>query len=392
MGAAGWKDAAAWRDAAEALDASDPLAAWRDEFAIVDPDLVYLDGNSLGMLPRRTIDRLDSVVRGEWGRDLISSWEAGWIEMPGLVGDRLAPLIGAGAGEVIVHDSTTINLFQLIHAGLAMRPGRSVIAIDPDEFPTDRYVVAGIAATTNGVVRPDVDDLTDVAVVVRSVVDYRTGRRLDVTGETARATAAGAVTIWDLSHAAGVVPVDLRAAGAQLAVGCTYKYLNGGPGSPAWSFVARDLHAQLEQPIWGWFAQTEQFRMGPVFTPRADIGRLLLGTPSILALTAAGEGIALSADAGIDALWAKAEALTSFALEVGLDLGLVSPTPRAPDQRGGHIAICHPDARSLVPALARQKVVTDFREPDVVRIGCSPLTTRFADVVTAFERLSAVIS
>jgi kynureninase len=364
---------------AMALDRADPLAARRDEFHIPDPDVVYLDGNSLGMTPKRTVERLHAVATEEWAGGLIGSWER-WLGMPQRVGDQLAPLIGAGAGEVVVHDSTTINLYQLVHAALALRPGRTVIVVDPGEFPTDRYVVHGVAEATGCTVRSDVTPLDDVAVVVRSVVDYRTAEVVDVTAETARAREAGAMVVWDLSHAAGVVAVDLHAAQAELAVGCTYKFLNGGPGAPAWSYVATGLQAQLHQPIWGWFAQTDQFAMGPTFTPRADIGRLLLGTPSILALAAAEEGIAMSARAGIAGLSAKAAALTGFGLALCDELGLTSSTPRQAERRGGHIAIVHEHARRLVPALAERKVITDFREPDIVRIGCSPLTTRFTDV------------
>lgn len=376
---------------AETLDASDPLRSFRDEFLIPDPDVVYLDGNSLGMPPRRTAERLAELITGQWGTGLIGSW-ATWLDMPQRVGDRLAPLIGARAGEVVVHDSTTVNLYQLVHAALALRPDRSVIAVGEGEFPTDRYVVDGIAASAGRTVRHGFDRLDDVAVVVRSVVDYRSAEVVDIVAETTRATAAGALVIWDLSHAAGVLSVDLHAAGAELAVGCTYKFLNGGPGAPAWSYVATPLQAQLEQPIWGWFGQVDQFAMGPTFTPRPDIGRLLLGTPSILALAAAEEGIALSARAGIAAIAVKANALTQFGIEVCDALGLVTSTPRDALRRGGHLNVLHPGARELVPALAARKVITDFREPDVVRIGCSPLTTRFTDVFDGLALLADLAS
>lgn len=377
------------RQQALALDAADPLAHWRDEFVITDPSLVYLDGNSLGMTPRRTVARLQQVAVGEWASELIGSWSH-WVDLPQRVGDRLAPLIGAGAGEVVVHDSTTINLYQLVHAALGMRNDRSVIAVAPGEFPTDRYVVEGIARATLCSVREGFDELDDVAVVVRSVVDYRDASVVDVPTETDRAHRAGALVIWDLSHAAGVLAVDLRAAGALLAVGCTYKFLNGGPGAPAFSYVARELQAELTQPIWGWFAQTDQFAMAPTFEPRTDIARLLIGTPSILALAAADEGIGLTAEAGIDAIAAKASALTSFGLDVCDWLGLDTPTPRDAARRGGHLAVRHRDARTIVPSLAAQGVITDFREPDIVRIGCSPLTTRFVDVWDGLQRVAQI--
>ncbi len=374
------------RDDALALDAADPLSRWRDEFVIADQALVYLDGSSLGMMPRRTVARLERVLHDEWAAGLIRSWDD-WLDLSQRVGDRLAPLIGARRGEVVVHDSTTINLFQLVDAACALRPDRRVIAIDADDFPTDRYVVDGIASARGLQVRGDFDRLDDVAVMVRSVVDYRTASVADVAGETARAQAAGAIALWDLSHAVGVLAIDLTAAGVQLAVGCTYKYLNGGPGSPAFSFVASDLQPALPQPIWGWFAQADQFEMGATFAPQQDIRRVLLGTPSILALAAAEEGIGLTVDAGIESIQSKARAITGFALELCDQLGLSSSTPRDPADRGGHVAVRHRDARRLVAELANQGVIADFRNPDIVRVGCSPLTTRFTDVFDGLTRL-----
>jgi kynureninase len=373
-----------------ALDESDPLSSWRDEFAIADQSLVYLDGNSLGMMPRRTVARLKAVLEHEWAGGLIRSWES-WLDMPQRVGDRLAPIIGANPGEVAVHDSTTVNLYQLVDAACALRPDRVAIAVSRADFPTDRYVVDGIAAARGLEVRDDLEHLEDVAVVVRSVVDYRTAEVVtDLAGETARATAAGCLSVWDLSHAAGVLPVQLSAAGVQLAVGCTYKYLNGGPGSPAFSFVAGDLQATLPQPIWGWFAQTDQFEMGPTFSAQPDIRRVLLGTPSILALAAAEEGIAVTVDAGIGAIAAKARALTGFGIDVCDELHLTTSSPRDAARRGGHFAVNHPQAKRLVTELVAHGVITDFRDPDIVRIGCSPLTTRFADVFDGLTRLAGL--
>ncbi|MEP7045915.1 MAG: aminotransferase class V-fold PLP-dependent enzyme [Ilumatobacteraceae bacterium] len=377
------------REDALALDEADPLRAWRDEFVIPDASLVYLDGNSLGMTPRRTVARLQRVLRDEWAAGLIRSW-VGWLDMPQRVGDRLAPLIGAAPGEVVVHDSTTVNLYQLVDAACSLRPDRPAIAVSRTDFPTDRYVVDGISRARGLQVRGDFGDLDDVAVMVRSAVDYRTAEVVDVVAETARATAAGAIALWDLSHAAGVLAIDLGAAGVQLAVGCTYKYLNGGPGSPAFSYVARSLQATLPQPIWGWFAQADQFRMGPEFSAHGDIRSVLLGTPSILALAAAEEGICLTAEAGIEAIAAKAQSLTEFALELCDQLDLRSSTPRDPVRRGGHVAVHHRHAEKLVAALAAGNVITDFRDPDIVRIGCSPLTTRFSDVFTALTALTAL--
>jgi kynureninase len=377
------------RETARALDDADPLARWRDEFEIADQSVVYLDGNSLGRMPKRTGARLTTVLE-EWAQGLISSWDH-WLDFPQRVGDRLAPLIGAGPGEVAVHDSTTVNLYQLVVAACELRPDRGVIAISSAEFPTDRYVVDGIARAHGLQVRDGFDHLDDVAVMVRSVVDYRTAAVADVAAETARASAAGAIALWDLSHSAGVLPVDLGGAGVQLAVGCTYKYLNGGPGSPAFSYVAAALQPTLPQPIWGWFAQAEQFDMGPTFAPQPDIRRVLLGTPSILALAAADEGIAVTVDAGIEAIADKARALTGFGLELCDQLGLTSSTPRDPARRGGHIAVHHREARSFVTQLATHKVLTDYREPDIVRIGCSPLTTLCTDVFDGLTRLTTLL-
>jgi kynureninase len=378
------------RDDALSMDREDPLAHWRGQFAIHDPTLVYLDGNSLGMMPLRTADRVRRVLHDEWAGGLIRSWEH-WVDLPQRVGDRLAPLIGAAPGEVVVHDSTTVNLFQLVDAACALRPDRSVIAISPADFPTDRYVVEGIAAARGLRISDTFDHLDDVAVTVRSVVDYRTAEVADVAGETTRTDAAGALAVWDLSHAAGLLAIDLGAARVQLAVGCTYKYLNGGPGSPAFSYVARDLQATLPQPIWGWFAQAEQFDMGPKFAPQPDIRRLLLGTPSILALAAAEEGIAVTAEAGIAAIEAKARALTAFGLNLCGQLGLESPSPLDASRRGGHFAVTHPQARRVVTELFERGVITDYRDPDVVRIGCSPLTTRFTDVFDGLSHLTALV-
>ncbi|MFZ9627872.1 MAG: kynureninase [Ilumatobacteraceae bacterium] len=374
------------RDDALALDASDPLARFRDRFHIPNPAVVYLDGNSLGMPPRRTIERLTEVYEQDWATGLIRSWDH-WIDLPQRVGDTLAPLIGARPGEVVVHDSTTVNLYQLVHAALALRPHRRVIAVSDHDFPTDRYIVDGIARATGRTVQHGLDDLDQVAVVVRSVIDYRTAELVDVAAETARAREAGALVLWDLSHAVGAIAIDLHACGAELAVGCTYKFLNAGPGAPAFSWVTSALHQQIEQPIWGWFAAADQFAMGPTFEPRPDIGRLLVGTPGVLALTAAEVGIALSAEAGMPAIHAKGTALTAFALDLCDELGLSSPTPRDPRRRGNHVAIAHRDAAQIVRTLAARDILFDFREPDLIRAGCSPLTTRFVDV---FDGLQAV--
>ena len=406
---------------AESRDAADPLARWRDEFIVPDHDLVYLDGNSLGRTPKRTLDALRRVVEREWAGDLITSWwDNEWLDLPLTVGDELAPLLGARPGEVAVHDSTTVCLFQLVNVAIDLcrtrRRGDStrdsrrdsgrdvtrdsapvVVAVEAGEFPTDRYVVDGIARLRGGFdvprvrVQTGIDDLEAVDVVVRSHVDYRTAAVSSLEDETARATAAGAVTVWDLSHAAGVLELDLDGAGVEFAAGCTYKFLNGGPGAPAFTYVRRELHADVVQPIWGWFGQRDQFAMDNPFDARDGIGRLLNGTPGILGLTAARAGISLTAEAGIVAIAEKAAALAHFAIDLADERGLTCSTARPPLSSGGHVSIVHPDAVALQAALAADGIIVDKRDPDVLRVGLSPLTTRYTDVHDALIRLSTLV-
>lgn len=375
------------RERALILDADDSLAQYRDEFVIPDPDLVYLDGNSLGRTPKATVDRLRQVVEEEWAGDLIRSWEH-WLDLPRRVGDRMSAIIGSRSGEVALHDSTTLNLYQGVHIALGLRPDRRVIVVPADEFPTDRYVVEGIAAEKGLEVRaftPDVE-LSDVAVVVRSVIDYRSAERVDVAAFTSHAREHGALVLWDLSHTAGAVEFDVHALSVDLAVGCTYKFLNGGPGAPAFTFVRAELQKDARQPIHGWFAQKDQFEMERGFDPHDDIRRVLLGTPHVLSLVAAEEGIALSARAGMPSIAAKGRALTAFALDVCDHFGLVTSTPRDPDRRGCHIAVHVPDARERLKHLADHGVIADMRPPDILRFGMSPLTTRFVDVWDGLQR------
>ncbi len=379
------------RAAAEALDRTDPLAPWRDEFVVVDPGLVYLDGNSLGMTPRRTVEALRRAVEQQWAGDLITSWwEHGWLDQPLAVGDLLAPLLGTAPGEVAVHDSTTVGLFQLVNVALDLEPGRRVIAVSDDEFPTDRYVADGIARLRDVEVRRGLDDLDGVDVVLRSLVDYRTAELTDLAAETERASSAGATTVWDLSHAAGVLDLDLPAAGVELAVGCTYKFLNGGPGSPAFTHVTSALHDRLVQPIWGWFGQTDQFAMERPFDPRPGIGRLLNGTPGVLGLVGAREGIALTVEAGIAPIAEKARRLTGLGLDLARQAGLETLTPLDPLRRGGHVAIRHADATRLHRDLIERRVIVDRRDPDILRLGMSPLTTRYTDVHDAVTAIAAL--
>jgi kynureninase len=383
---------------ARALDATDPLGAYRARFAVPDPALVYLDGNSLGRPPLAALQALERVAREGWAGDLIRGWDT-WLDMPLRVGDLLASaLLGAAAGEVVVTDSTTVNLYRVASAALDARPDRRVVAMARSEFPTDRYVIEGLAASrgleirwldedpVEGVALADVERVVDVdlALVVLSLVNYRSAAIADLPGVTSLVRAAGGLVVWDLSHAAGAGPIELAANGVDLAVGCTYKFLNGGPGAPAYLYVRRELQEELRPPIQGWFAQTDQFAMGPRFEPRDGIAGWLVGTPGILGLTAAEAGIGLSAEAGVARLRAKSIDLSEYAislLEAWLaPLGCSLGSPRDATRRGAHVAIRHPDAKRLVADLIARNVVPDFREPDSVRIGLSPLTTSFEDV------------
>ncbi len=379
------------------LDSTDPLAHWRDRFVIDDPDLSYLDGNSLGMLPRTTVHRIHEVMNDEWGSGLIRSWRK-WLELPLIVGNELAPLLGADDGEVVVHDSTSVNLHQLLHAAVRLRPERAYIAVDAHEFPTDRYAVEAIAAEYGlTVISPkdeslDELDLSNCSVVVRSLIDYRTAAIADLDGFTHRARQEGALVIWDLSHAVGAIELDLHAADVDMAIGCTYKYLNGGPGAPAFSYVRSSLISNVDQPIRGWFGQDNQFAMDGAWSPKPGIGRLMIGTPSILALEAARCGIELSSEAGMPAIAAKGRALTEFAHECCDEMDLESVSPRDASMRGSHIAIRHPNAKELTERLEREHlVIADYRDPDLVRLGCSALTTRFGDVARAVTRLAEMV-
>jgi kynureninase len=381
------------RDDALRSDLDDPLASFRDEFLIPDDSVVYLDGNSLGRTPKATVERLRRMVETEWATDLITSWSH-WLDMPRRVGDRMGAIIGSRPGEVAVHDNTTLNIYQAVHMALGLRPDRRVVSVASDDFPSDRYVVEGIARDLGLEMRPLVPDmpLHDVAVVVRSVIDYRTAEMADVAGFTSRAREAGALVVWDLSHAAGAVEFDVHRLGVELAIGCSYKFLNGGPGAPAWTYVHRALHDRVRQPIQGWFAQKDQFAMERSFEPHDDIRRVLLGTPHMLSLVAAEEGIALSARAGMPAIAAKGRALTTFALAIVDDLGLRTSTPRDSNRRGCHVAVHHDDAANLVSRLTTEhRVIADVRPPDIVRLGLSPLTTRFTDVWDGLHALRSLM-
>ena len=395
---------------AEALDAADPLAGFRDRFVLPEQDLRYLDGNSLGRLPGATVDRLAAVVTEEWGRGLVRSWPD-WITLARRVGDLIAAeVVGARPGEVVVSDSTTVNLYKLAAAALDARPGRMVVLATADEFPTDRYVLQGLCGARGltlrevpvdldaGVSVEDVCSALDssVALVALSQVAYRSGALADLPAITAATHSAGALVLWDLSHSGGSVPVGLAAAEADLAVGCTYKYLNGGPGAPAYLYVRRELQDELRQPVQGWFGAAEQFGMDPEYVPAAGIDRFLVGTPPVLAVAAVEEGVRLTAEAGIDRLRDKGMAMTSYLVELADEwlapLGFRLASPRDPALRGSHVSLHHPQAWQVSQALVDRGVVPDYRTPDRLRLGPAPLTSRFVEVYDALAVIRDVVS
>ena len=386
------------RTHAEALDVADVLAGFRDRFVIDDPALIYLDGNSLGRLSKATEARLIEVIRSEWGRDLVRHWDD-WLPLPGVIGDRLGyALLGAASGQVVVGDSTTVNLYKGASAALDARPDRRVVVTDSENFPTDRYVLEGLVQqrglTLRDVKADPVEGLAadevaaalddDVALVSISHVSYASGAIADMDAITTATHAAGALVMWDLCHSIGSVPVALDQSKVDLAVGCTYKYVNAGPGAPAFIYVSVGKQAELRQPIWGWFAQRNQFQMDPWYDPEPGIGQYLVGTPSAIGLVGVDEGVKLLTEAGIDRLRAKGVALTSLLVDLHdawlAPLGFQLGSPRDPSRRGSHVALRHPDAEQLCAALIEHGVVPDFRTPDRVRFGPAPITTRFVDV------------
>lgn len=392
--------AVASRAEAEALDAACPLAHTRARFRLPE-GVIYLDGNSLGALPAATPAHLAQVIEAEWGRDLIASWNrADWIGAPARVGAAIAPLIGAAPDEVIVADSVSVNLFKLLAAALALRPGRRVILSEPGNFPTDLYVAQGLAALLRGVELRTVPAEAipaalgpDVAVLLLTHVHYRTARMHDMAALSAAAHAAGALALWDLSHSAGAVVVDLNGAGADLATGCGYKYLNGGPGAPAFVFAARRHHDALAQPLQGWMGHAAPFDFVDDFAPAPAMRRFLTGTMPILSLSALEAGVATFAGVAMAALQAKSRSLLGL-LEARMAerapaLRCLSPVD--PAARGSHLAFAHPQAFAICQAAIERGVVGDFRAPDVWRLGVTPLYTRHVDVWDAAEVAGAIL-
>ncbi|MBP7003700.1 kynureninase [Amaricoccus sp.] len=391
--------------AAVAEDANDALAGARGRFRL-PPGIIYLDGNSLGPAPEAALAEIEQAATREWARDLIGSWNsADWFALPTEYGDLLAPTIGAEPGEVVVCDTVSINIFKMLHAAFAMRPDRSVVVAEAGSFPTDLYVAEGAVATCpgarlrlEGVDGPDILDLidADVAVVLVNQVDYRTGRLRDLAAVTAKAHAMGALAIWDLCHSAGVVEVGLNAGRADMAVGCTYKYLNGGPGSPAFVFAARRHHAEIRQPLSGWWGHARPFAFDRGYSPDPGIRKFLCGTQPILSFRAMRAGLAMFHDFPMAAIRAKSQALTDrFIALTGDTLGAYEVdllSPREATARGSQVALTHAEAYAVTQALIHRGVVGDFRAPDVMRFGFAPLYLSHADVVRAARTLHQVLA
>jgi kynureninase len=398
------------RDDCIARDAGDRLAPLRDQFELPE-NVIYLDGNSLGARPKAALARAQQVIASEWGNDLIRSWNsAGWFDLPKRLGDLIAPLLGAGQGEVVVTDSTSINLFKALAAALRIQSNnpaaasRRVIVTERANFPTDIYMAQGLSdwlargysvkLVESAEQLPAAID-ADCAVVMLTHVNYRTGYQLDMAALTAQAHAQGALTVWDLAHSAGAIPLELNGCGADLAVGCTYKYLNGGPGAPAFIWVPQRHQASFRHPLSGWWGHQAPFAMEPGFAPAAGIGRALCGTQPIVSLALIECGLEIFAQTDMGAIRAKSLALTDLFIDLleslcgGHRLDLV--TPRAHAQRGSQVSVTHPHAYAVMQALIGRGVIGDYREPAIMRFGFTPLYTRFVDVWDAVEILAQIL-
>jgi kynureninase len=392
-------------DHASALDAGDPLAGLRDSFTL-PADVIYLDGNSLGALPRAVPDRIAATVTGDWGDGLIRSWnEADWINAPRRIGAKIAPLIGAAPDNVIAADSTTVNLFKVLSAALALRPRRQKIITETRNFPTDNYIAEGVIRQTGGAHRlVHADGVTaiadllddDVAVLMLTHVNYRDGSVHDMAGLTRAAHDAGALVIWDLAHSAGVMPLDLAGCDVDFAVGCGYKFLNGGPGAPAFLYVAPRHLGGDGQPLSGWFGHADPFGFAPHYRPAGDITQYLCGTPPVISIVALEAALDLWDGIDMRQIHAKARQLTGYFIDLvearcgGHDLALISP--RDAMRRGAQVAFTHPTGgHAIIAALIAEGVIGDFRAPDVLRFGFAPLYTRFVDVWHAVDRLADIL-
>jgi kynureninase len=404
------------------LDQNDPLKSFKQEFLVTDEELCYLDGNSLGRLPKKTIEATNDFLTKEWAHELVDGWSH-WIDQAQPAGDLLArAALGAGPGQTLVCDTTSVNLYQLCSAVMRSMPERSKVIVDSANFPTDRYIVAGLAEQLGKeVVTLDTDGSggpgavafdsqnevisvaelrkhlsTDVSLITLQAINYRSGARQDIKGINALAKEFGILVVWDCSHAIGSIDLDFENNNVELAVGCTYKYGNSGPGSPAWLFVATPLQNQLRVPIQGWFAQEKQFEMGPFFEPADNIRRYQIASPSIIGIRAVEVAFEMIERAGIKNIQAKAELGTSLMVDLyhswlkplGFELG----SPESSNERGGHIILTHPDAKQIAAALRKlKKVIPDYREPNSLRLAISPLATSYLEVYEGFERLRDLV-
>lgn len=397
---------------ARRLDSKDGLASFRKAFIFAEPDLIYFDGNSLGRLPYRTVEQAHAVVEEEWGSKLIRSWNAGWYEAPVRVGEKIAQLVGADPDQVVVSDSTSVNLFKLIMAALAMRPGRDRILSDVLNFPSDLYILQGcirllgnyhhlhMAPSSDGIT-VDHQGLLDAidertALVTLSHVTYKSSFLYEVAAVTERAHQMGALVLWDLSHSVGVVPVELDRWRVDLAVGCTYKYLNGGPGAPAFLYVRKDLQKEAICPIWGWFGHHSPFDFRLGYEPAEGVNCFLVGTPPIISLLAMESAIDLILEAGIERIRRKSVQLTSYLVylvdTVLAQFGFILGSPREPARRGSHVSVRHPEGYRINQTLIEEmRVLPDFREPDNIRLGLAPLYTSFIEVWDGVDRIRQVV-
>ncbi|ABY34486.1 MAG TPA: kynureninase [Chloroflexus aurantiacus] len=400
------------RSYADQLDAADDLAGMQQAFVNLEPDMIYLDGNSLGRLPRAAVDLADDLVRRQWGERLIRGWNEGWFDLPERIGAKIARLIGAAPDEVIVADSTSVNLFKLVVAALRAQRGRMRIISDDLNFPSDLYILQGVvdllgsgheialAYSADGIHGPVETILSlldhNTALLTLSHVTFKSGFLYDMKALTAAAHAVGALTIWDLSHSVGAVPIDLNGSGVDLAVGCCYKYLNGGPGAPAFLYIRRDLQERLINPISGWMGQRDLFNFDLDYAPTAGLRRFLTGTPPIMSLALIEPGVDLILAAGIERLRAKSIAQTEYLIELWQQrlapLGYTLNSPRDPARRGSHVSLGHPAGLGIDLALINElNVLPDFRAPDNIRLGITPLYTSFRDIYIAVERLAQAV-
>ncbi len=397
------------------LDKNDPLAHFKSHFVVTDPEMCYLDGNSLGRLPKETISAVNNLM-SEWGAEVVTGW-GHWVDEAQPTGDLLGQAaLGAGAGQILVCDTTSVNFYQLCLAAVHARPGRKTIITDAANFPTDRYILDGIAkqfglklvliqnedpavATheriTTQVLAPYLND--DVALVTLQVIQYRSGARTDIKSITDQVRAIGALVVWDASHAVGAIELNLDANGVDLCVGCTYKYGNSGPGSPAWLYVSKKIQKELQVPIQGWFAQDAQFEMGPVFERAQNIRGFQIASPSLIGIRCVQTAFSMIKEAGIDAIAQKAAVGTQMMIDLYdawlAPLGFVLNTSRDPKERGGHISLVHPDAAQICVAMREiSNVIPDYRTPNSIRLAISPLPTSFVEVWDGFERTRDLVA